>query len=184
MNDPLVFMRSIVLIGFMCTGKSVVGRRLARDLHFQFVDTDRVIEEKIGKTISEIFSEEGGEVRFRLLEAEVVREVVKRDRCVVSTGGGVALNQTNLDILSQYGTVVWLKASSNLILKRAQRKPGKRPLLLGEDPLLSITSLLKDRAPFYQQAAFSVDTSDLGLEEVVLQVKKGVVAVEACSNPS
>jgi len=176
-------MRNIVLIGLMGTGKSVVGRRLAQNLHFNFVDTDLLIEEKVGKTISEIFMEDGGEGRFRAWEAEAVLEVVKRDRSVVSTGGGIVLNQANLDRLGQYGTMVWLKANPELILKRAQKRPGKRPLLVVEDPLLSIKSLLKDREPFYQQAAFSVDTSDLGVEEVVSRVKKGVLALEAGSNP-
>jgi len=175
-------MRNIVLIGLMGTGKSVIGRRLAQDLHFHFVDTDQLIEEKVGKTVADIFMEEGGEGRFRIWEAEAVLEVVKRDRSVISTGGGVVLNQANLDRLRQYGTMVWLKANPELILKRVQRKPGKRPLLWVKDPLLSIKSLLKDREPFYQQAAFSVDTSDLGVEEVVSQVKKGVVALETGSD--
>jgi len=177
-------MKSIVLIGFMGTGKSVVGRRLAQDLRFNFVDTDILIEKKTGKRISEIFSEEGGEKRFRLLEEEAVRTVVKQGRSVVSTGGGVVLSQANRDILREYGTVVWLKASPELILERVKKKPGTRPLLLKEDPLLSIKSLLKEREFFYQQAAFSVDTSQLGVEEVVLQVKKGVLAVEASTNPA
>ncbi|MBI3358027.1 MAG: shikimate kinase [Nitrospirae bacterium] len=170
-------MKNIVLIGFMGTGKSAVGRRLAKEIFSRFVDTDRLIEEKTGKKVVDIFAEEG-ERRFRALEAEVIREVMKGERLVVSTGGGAVLNQDNLDLFYQNGTVVWLAARPEIILKRAQRRIGNRPLLRGSNPLLTIEHLLEQRKPYYKRAAFSVDTSDISIDEVVSQIKEKIFGLE------
>ncbi len=178
-------MRNIVLIGFMGVGKSAVGRRLAQELSFHFVDTDRYIEETTGQTVSEIFSEGGGETRFRELEAETVSHVVKQERCIVSTGGGMILNPDNRNRLKGWGTVVWLQANPDIILQRAGKRPGKRPLLQGADPLSTIKRLLADREPYYSEmAAFSVDTSHQGMEAVVSHIKKRMIEIEGATHPS
>ncbi len=177
-------MRNVVLIGFMGTGKSVVGRRLARELSFRFIDTDRWIEEKTGKKISEIFSEEGGERRFRDLESEAVREIVRQEGLVISTGGGALLNRSNQALLSEKGLLVWLKARPDMILKRAQKRPGERPLLKVTDPLGEIKRLLEEREPYYQSAVFSMDTSDRTISEVVSQIKERVLEIEGKKDPS
>ena len=161
----------------MGTGKSAVGRRLAKDLAFQFVDTDRVIEEKIGKKIADIFAEDG-EGRFRELESEAVRDVMCHNQMVVSTGGGAVLNRDNLDILCQNGIVVWLTSRPEVILKRAQRRISDRPLLKGSNPLLKIRQLMGEREPYYNRAAFSVDTSDMSIDGVVAEIKEKVLGFE------
>lgn len=172
-------MKNIVLVGFMGTGKSVVGRRLAKEFSFRFVDTDTIIEEKAGKKVADIFAEEG-EGRFRELEADVVLDIMRGEQLVVSTGGGAVLNQKSLDILCKNGIVVWLTARPGVILKRAQRRFEERPLLKGavpsegNNPLLTIERLMKEREPYYKRAAFSVDTSDTGVEGVVSKIK-GVI---------
>jgi shikimate kinase len=171
--------KNIILIGFMGTGKSAVGRRLAKEVSYRFVDTDRLIEEKTGKKIADIFLDEG-EGRFRELEAEIVREVMKGERLVVSTGGGTVLNQKSLDLLCQHGTAVWLTARPEVILQRTQRRVGKRPLLTasvsgeGDNPLLTIAHLLGEREPYYRHAEFSVDTSDMSISGVVSKIKENI----------
>jgi shikimate kinase len=169
----------------MGVGKSAIGRRLAQDLSFHFIDTDRYIEEKTGRMVADIFSEEGGENRFRELEVEAVGHVVKQERWVVSTGGGMILNPENRDRLKGWGTVVWLRAKPDVILQRANKKPGKRPLLKGADPLSTIKRLLADREPYYSEmATFSVDTSNQDMDAVVLQIKKRMIEIEGVTDPS
>ena len=165
----------------MGTGKSVVGRRLAIDLRYQFVDTDHMIEEKTGKKISEIFEEEG-EAQFRNLEAEVAEEVGRRSDHVISTGGGIVLNPANMEALSRNGILVSLQARPEIIFKRVQKRAGQRPLLQGPDPLSQIKRLVLEREPYYRRATFTIDTSDLPLEEVVHQIKKKVLQGEDQKN--
>lgn len=167
-------MKNIVLIGLMGTGKSAVGRKLAKELKFQFIDTDRLIEEKTGKTISALFAEEDGEKKFRVLEEEVLAQVIAQEQAVISTGGGVMLSPVNRLRLRQCENVVWLRARPDKILERVEKKAGKRPLLTGKDPLSIIKRLLTEREPYYKEAAVSVDTSDRNITEVVAEVKKGV----------
>ena len=170
-------MKNIVLLGFMGTGKSAVGRHLATELRYQFVDTDQMVEEKTNKKISEIFAQQG-EAQFRAWEAEVVRDVADRDRCVISTGGGIVLNAANLEALSRKGILVSLQARPEVILKRVQKRAGQRPLLQKPDPLSEIQRLLAEREPFYRRASIMIDTSDMRLEEVVRQIKEKVLTGE------
>ena len=161
----------------MGTGKSAVGKRLAKEISCRFVDTDRLIEEKLGREVADIFAEEG-EGRFREWEAEVVREVMREEALIVSTGGGAVLNKESLDLFCDHGTVVWLTARPEVILKRAQRRINERPLLKGENPLLTIERLLKEREPYYKRAVFSVDTSDMSIDGVVLKIREAVFGVD------
>ena len=105
---------NIVLIGFMGSGKSSIGRRVATRLGFQFLDTDALLVEREGREITEIF-EQDGEARFRDLETSVLSSLGMRDRCVISTGGGVILREENRALLGQLGLVVWLTASDDVI---------------------------------------------------------------------
>ncbi len=157
----------------MGTGKSVVGKLLAKDISFRFVDTDRLVEEKAGKKIADIFAEQG-EKLFRELEAEVVRSVMSEGGLVVSTGGGAVMNQDNLNLFCQNGIVVWLTSRPEVILKRTQRRIGNRPLLKGNDPLLKIKQLMGERASYYNRAALSVDTSDISVDSVVSLIKENI----------
>lgn len=176
-------MKNIVLLGFMGTGKSVVGRRLATAFHYQFIDTDQVIEEKTHKRIAEIFSEQG-EAEFRRLESEVVADLAERTGCVISTGGGIVLNPKNLDLLGKNGILVLLRCRPEVIFKRVQKRAGQRPLLQKADPLSEIRRLLAEREPFYQRADITLDTSDIKLEDVVQQIKGKVSEIEGRKSPS
>ena len=169
--------KNLVLVGFMGTGKSVVGRRLARLFSLPFVDTDRQVETRSGKTVSRIFSEEG-EKRFRELESGAIGESVAQGPVVISTGGGAVLSEKNRLLLSEKGIVIWLTARPERILERVLRRPGKRPLLEGIDPLGEVKRLLKEREPYYRFAVMSVDTSDVTVSEVVSQIRRKVLEIE------
>jgi len=169
--------RNIVLVGFMGTGKSVVGRRLANALGCDFMDMDRVIEQRQGKSVPQIFSEQG-EAAFRKMESEVVGELSRRTGCVIATGGGAVLNPDNLTQLRQGGVLVALQARPEVVLKRVGKRAGDRPLLGGENPLSKIKSLLMERADAYRDVDVTIDTSDLSTEEVVHRIKQQVEAFE------
>ncbi|MBI4682829.1 MAG: 3-dehydroquinate synthase [Nitrospirae bacterium] len=154
----------IVLTGFMGTGKTSVGKELSGILGYQFVDTDRLVEEKEGKPVSLIFKEKG-EDYFRKLEQDTVKEVSMMRNVVIATGGGVIKNRKNVENLGKNGIIVWLKADPEIILKRVMTEGGKRPLLDVEEPLEEINKLLSERIKLYEQADTSVDTNYITPQE-------------------
>jgi shikimate kinase len=159
---------NIALIGFMGTGKSSVGRLIADQLRFSFVDTDDLIEARAAKTISTIFSDDG-EPAFRKLEQDIVAELASRNRTVISTGGGVGASEANLASLKQHALVVCLWASPEKIWERV-RSQTHRPLLREPDPLAKIRQLLTARELFYKQADVLLNTELRSLKEVSQQV--------------
>jgi shikimate kinase len=160
--------QNIALIGFMGTGKSSVGQLVSAQLHFTFLDTDHVIEARAGKSISEIFAQQG-EPAFRDLERKIVGELVTRKKTVISTGGGLPVNPENLASLKNHSLVVCLWASPEKIWERV-RNQSHRPLLNEKDPLAKIRSLLEERAPYYRQADVLLNTEMRSLRDVALQV--------------
>jgi shikimate kinase len=156
--------RNLVLAGFMGTGKSSVGRLLAGDLGFAFLDTDALIEKRAGKSISRIFATEG-EPAFRDMEKQVVRELADREHCVISTGGGVVVNPENLLSLKTHALVVCLCATPETIFERT-RRASHRPLLKQSDPLGRIRTLLEARNPFYRQADILITSDRRSAREV------------------
>lgn len=169
--------KNIVLIGFMGTGKSSVGRRLAKVLGRRLIDTDRQIEAQEGMSIAAIFSEKG-EPYFRALEAEMARSLGQESGCVIATGGGMALNPANLDALG--GVRIVLTATPEAILKRTRRHADVRPLLRGSDPLSTIRKLLAEREEVYRRCAdWVIDTSHLSIGGTVRRVQEKVIQIEA-----
>jgi len=160
--------RNIVLCGFMGTGKSSVGRLVAEQLRFAFLDTDHVIEARAGKPITEIFAEQG-EPAFREMEAKVVKEVAERKSTVISTGGGLVVNPENMASLKQHALVVCLWASPAGIYARVKNQ-NHRPLLQEPEPLEKIKTLLAERTPFYKQADVLLNTEIRSPREVAQQV--------------
>jgi shikimate kinase len=159
---------NVALIGFMGTGKSSVGRLVADSLHFTFLDTDHVIESRTGKTINEIFQQQG-EPTFRELERGLVAELARRTKTVIATGGGLPAHQANLASLRTHALVVCLWASPEKIYERV-RHQTHRPLLNEADPLAKIRRLLAEREPYYRQADVLVNTELRPLREVAAQV--------------
>ena len=170
---------NIFLIGFSGTGKSAIGRRLARRLDREHLDTDDEIVARSGLTIPEIFDKEG-EKGFRAREREVLDEVCQRQGLVVSTGGGIALHPKNRASMAGSGVVVCLEAKPPTIYKRLSRHLRRaalgpiRPLLAGPDPLKRIESIKEYRQPFYATADWTVHTDDLTTDEVVSEVMRGL----------
>jgi shikimate kinase len=156
---------NIFLCGFMATGKSSVGMRLAARIHYEFLDMDALIEAEAGMAIAQIFASQG-EPAFRALESRMVERIAERTECVIATGGGVIVNPKNLEILKRCGVVVTLTADVQTVLQRAG-KDDARPLLQTDDKLERIRALLRQREPFYSQADIVLDTSALSVDEVV-----------------
>jgi len=150
--------KNLVLIGFMGSGKSAVGRLTAKALGFQFTDTDQIVVERTGRQISDIF-ESDGEASFRALETEAIESLAHLDRHVISTGGGAVLSDHNRQLLRALGFVVCLTASEDILFERVARN-SKRPLLQTENPRATLSKLIQDRTALYQAAAHhTLDTS-------------------------
>ena len=154
----------IYLTGFMGSGKSTVGPRLATALGYSFIDLDEAIEHRAGRPIRQLFAEEG-EAAFRQLERELLRETTVREHLVVALGGGALTFEENLRLALGAGRVVYLRASADVLARRLRSGRAVRPLLLGDDgrPLSDadlrarIEAMLERRAPFYERAHLAVD---------------------------
>jgi len=162
--------RNIYLVGFMGTGKTTVGKILAKKLKKEFVEMDEEIEKKEGRKIVDIFRL-FGESYFRKVEKKVLKEIASCSNLVVSCGGGVVVDEENLKILKKTGIIICLKAIPSVIYERT-KKTKERPLLNVPDPLKKIKELLARRAPFYAKADYFVDTSTLTPEEVSEEIIK------------
>jgi shikimate kinase len=157
---------SIALIGFMGTGKTVVGKLLAQKLGKEFIELDALIEKKAGKSIPEVFRQDG-EIGFRELEIEVVKGIAGRKNAVIACGGGVVLNTINIARLRLECVIACLTATPSVILQRTAADQTGRPLLAAGDKPAQIKELLKFRRPFYEKAAdITVNTSRLHAEGV------------------
>ena len=161
-------MGNIILVGFMGTGKTTVGKLLAGKLGYEFIDIDEEIEKEQGVAIAHIFSELG-EPYFRLLERDKLKELVGREGVIVSAGGGVVLDPRNVEDLKRAGTLVCLSASPEVIMKRVGGSTN-RPLLRVPDPMAKIKELLEARAPYYRQADITIDTSGMTAEEAADEI--------------
>ena len=160
--------RNLALIGFMGTGKSSVARMVAETLHFTFLDTDHVIEARAGKSIRDMFQQDG-EPAFRDWEQRIVEELTHRTHTVISTGGGLPINPANMASLKTHARVVCLWATPETIAARVTGH-DHRPLLNEPDPLVKIRDLLAARAPFYREADVLVNTEQRSIREVSAQV--------------
>ncbi len=159
---------NLALIGFMGTGKTSVGRLVAESLHFDYLDTDEMIQSATGKTVTEIFKNDG-EKNFRALEEKVVVELASRVKTVIATGGGLPTNSANLKNLKKHALVVCLWASPEKIWERVKNQ-SHRPLLHDENPQAKIRELLAAREPFYKQADVLLNTELRSVREVAQQI--------------
>lgn len=151
--------RNLVLVGFMGSGKSSVGRILSSLTGFALVDTDTLVAQEAGQSIPEIFRRHG-EVHFRKLETEALQSLVGRIGLIVATGGGAITIEENRKILPEIGPVVWLDASPEQLFQRV--KHSKRPLLQTDDPRRTLEELYRAREPLYRQvAAIRIDSGSL-----------------------
>ncbi len=161
--------KEIILLGFMGSGKSEVGRRLAQELGIPFVDMDEEIEKREGRTIGEIFKREG-EDYFRRKEGEILKEIICGERKVVSTGGGVVINPENWKILRK-GITIYLEIGEEEAYQRL-KNVNDRPLLWKKDRKRAISRLLSSRRVLYEQADFKVNTEKKDFQEIVEEIKE------------
>lgn len=151
--------RNLVLVGFMGSGKSSVGRILSSLTGFALVDTDTLVAQEAGQSISAIFKQHG-EDHFRALETKVLQSLVGRIGLIVATGGGVITAEENRQLLPQIGPVVWLDASPEQLHQRV--KHSKRPLLQTDNPRRTLEELYRQREPLYREAAtVRIDSGNL-----------------------
>ncbi len=157
--------KNIILVGFMGTGKSSIGKLLSEELNWNFVDTDTLIEQSAGMTISEIFQQKG-ESKFRDMESDILETVLSKDNQVVATGGGIVLREENIKKIKENGLMIGLTASPQIILARTGKKKT-RPVL-GDKPTLDrVKEILNFREPLYAQADYTVDTSRISKDQIV-----------------
>jgi len=160
---------NIILIGPMGSGKSAVGRQLARALQLEFVDSDTEIESRTGVDITYIFEKEG-EAGFRERERDVIADLVKREQIVLATGGGAVLDEENRERLSAVGTIVYLRTTIAQQLDRT-RSSRNRPLLADGDPETVLTELMTTRAPIYEGLAdLIIETGGRRVSAVVNEI--------------
>jgi shikimate kinase/3-dehydroquinate synthase len=157
---------NIFLVGLMGSGKTTIGRSLAKKLNLRFIDADQEIEIRTGASIPLIFEIEG-EASFRQREADVIRDLTAQQGIVLATGGGAVLNETSRQLLRERGTVIYLRASVASILQRTSHDKN-RPLLQTADPRAKIEALSRERAPLYQEVAhITIETGRPNVHSVV-----------------
>ncbi len=161
-------MKNIILVGFMGTGKTAVGKELAKRLNMKFVDMDDIIEEREGMKITDIFAKKG-EPYFRSVEKEVAKGISKQPNLVVAAGGGAVIDEENVKNLKSNGLMICLTASPDKILERT-KDYAHRPLLNVSDPRAKVSELLEKRAVYYARADYQIDTTDLTVDEVVKKI--------------
>lgn len=160
----------LILVGFMCSGKSTVGRLVAERLGWEFIDFDETIERAENKRIAEIFRD-CGESYFRGLEADLTRRLEHRRNVVLAPGGGWISQQGLVDRLRPGSLIVWLRVRAETVYERYRSETAvERPLLQVDDPLGTMRSILAERTPSYREADEVVDTDDRGPAEVAEEI--------------
>jgi shikimate kinase len=157
--------RSIVLVGMMGAGKSTIGRRLAARLRLPFTDADTEIEAAAGMSIPDIF-ETHGEPHFRDGEARVIARLLDHGPAVLATGGGAFMREETRNRIRDKAISIWLKADADIIMRRVRRR-ADRPLLQTENPEATVSRLLEQREPVYQDADLTIASRDVPHERIV-----------------
>ena len=168
-------MKRIILIGYMGSGKTTVGKALSKETGMMFYDLDWYIESRMRKTVSQIFAERGEE-GFRQIEYNMLHEVAEFEDVIISCGGGTPCFFDNMDYLNQQGDVVYLKATPETLYKHLMMAKVERPLLKDKSPeelIAYITEHLKERSPFYEKARYSLDVNVLdNYDKIAISVER------------
>ena len=164
---------NLFFIGYRCTGKTTIAKSVSEKMGWTFVDADVMLMEKRGENITRIVSN-GGWALFRKLEKETLKTICSRDGQVVATGGGVVLDDENIEIMKMGGPVIWLRATAETVFRRMQsdiQTETLRPALTERDLMDEITQTLEEREPLYQKAmSWSVDTDGKGIMDVINEI--------------
>tara|TARA_B110000467_G_scaffold156357_1_gene169743 strand:+ start:144 stop:644 length:501 start_codon:yes stop_codon:yes gene_type:complete len=165
----------LYLIGFMGVGKTTIGKQIAALNKVVFIDTDSQIEKETSKSIKEIF-ETDGEIAFRKLETDTIRSINRK--AIIACGGGLPAHNNNIEYLKHKGTVIYLKASTETLIKRLEK--NKRPLIskLTNDKLLEfIRKILKEREKTYKQADYTIETDNKTVKEVLREINSLLLTI-------
>ncbi len=177
-------MDNLILVGFSCSGKTTLGRNVARRLRLTFVDSDRFIEDMTGRTIPEIFRDEG-EAAFRAHEREAIAAIMSEQNQVVSTGGGAFVDPENRERLRTGNLVIHLQIRPETVVERLQNsKSGRpRPLLDSPDPLGRVVQLMADRKEAYSAAHVTIGVDDRSRYEIVGELRRRWLAWQRAHHP-
>lgn len=162
---------NLFLIGFSGSGKSSVGKQLAKRLDYNFIDTDRIIEENTGQTIDETLRFKG-EKEFRKIETRVLSEIDYSKKNIIATGGGIPTIDKNIKIMQNEGSIIWLKASIDSIFSRLFKSKEIRPLLGSNVKKENINNLFNSRLNVYNIADNTIDTNDKKIEQIINEITK------------
>ncbi len=177
-------MDNLILVGFSCSGKTTLGRNVARRLRLAFVDTDRYIEDMTGRRIPDIFAEEG-EVAFRALEREAIAHILQHRNQVVSTGGGAFVDPENRARLRDGNLVIHLQVRPETVVDRLRnsRSGRPRPLLDSPDPLERVMQLMADRKEAYSAAHVTIGVDNRTRYELVGELRRRWLAWQRAHHP-
>lgn len=167
----------LYLIGFMGVGKTTIGKQIAALNKVVFIDTDSQIEKETSKSIKEIF-ETDGEIAFRKLETDTIRSINRKS--VIACGGGLPAHNNNIEYLKHKGTVIYLKASTETLIKRLEKNKNKRPLiskLTNDKRLEFIRKILKEREKTYKQADYTIETDNKTVKEVLREINSLLLTI-------
>jgi shikimate kinase len=162
---------NIILVGLSGSGKTVIGRAVARALKRPFIDFDTEIEHRQHATVQEIFARHG-EARFRELEQELTQELVTCKGTIMSAGGGWVTNRDSVALLRPTGRIIYLRAAPETLVARLETARVRRPLLEGPDPLDTLTKMYEARRPLYEEADFVIETEVFDRKELIEQVRR------------
>ena len=163
-------MNNIVIIGFMATGKTTIGRELSKTLGFDFIDTDVEIEKNEKMKISHIF-EQMGEDYFRSLETNMLKKYINKKNIILSTGGGIIVKKENIELLKKVGIVIWLNGNKKTIIKNLKYSDIDRPLLRDSNIEEKIDELLGKRYDIYKQSCdIEININDKNIQEVTREI--------------
>lgn len=167
----------LYLIGFMGVGKTTIGKQIAAFNKVVFIDTDSQIEKETSKSIKEIF-ETDGEIAFRKLETDTIRSIDRK--AIIACGGGLPAHNNNIEYLKHKGTVIYLKASTETLIKRLEKNKNKRPLiskLTNDKRLEFIRKILKEREKTYKQADYTIETDNKTVKEVLREINSLLLTI-------
>ncbi len=170
-------MTRIFIIGYMGAGKTTLGVRLAEQLALPFIDLDQYIERQQGKTIAQIFAD-NGEPAFRIIERDALKQVAEGDSAVIACGGGTPCFYDNIELMNSRGLVVYIKPSADVIYAHLQMGGSIRPLLLGKTPK-QVMQFIKEqtaaRQPFYSKARYTLPIPLLDSDEKIKQTTDNIM---------
>lgn len=169
-------MARIFIIGYKSSGKTTMGKKLARKLNMEFIDLDEAIEQSEGKTIPELYSQIGDEA-FRILEWKALNKIIEKDNIIVSTGGGAPCHCDNMSLMEKYGEVIYIKLDNDTLVSRLKHATRDRPIVLNmtdEELRVYVSKQRINCEHHYERAKYIVDGKDLTVEKILEVLSKTI----------